>query len=400
MRSLRLSLVVSAAAAALLACTLPGIEFATSVLPSTAAPLGQTDSVSPTPSVAISAPVAPLLAPEDLTLLYDQVNPGVVAILIYAPASQGGPLIPVAQGSGFVVDRAGHIVTNQHVIADASRIEVDFPSGLKVWADLVGEDLDSDLAVLKVEVSPDRLVPLPLGDSEQVRVGEFVVAIGNPFGLTGTMTVGVVSAVGRTVPSLHGAPGGGLFSSADIIQTDAAINPGNSGGPLVNLRGEVIGVNRAIQTETVNLAGDPVNSGVGFAVPSDIVAKIVPALIEDGSYDYPYLGISSLGEQGMTLQTLEALGLSPDQGGAYVTCAVPGGPADQAGVIGAGSCNPSAEVSAGGDLIIAIDGRPIRIFSELLSYLISHTEVGQQVTLTILREGEEIEVPVTIGARP
>ncbi|MGH2605338.1 MAG: S1C family serine protease, partial [Anaerolineales bacterium] len=265
MRSLRLPLAVTAAASALLACTLPGIEFATSVLPSPAAPLGQTDARSPT----ASAPVAPLLAPEDLTLLYDQVNPGVVSILIYAPASQDGRLIPVAQGSGFVIDREGHIVTNQHVIADASRIEVDFPSGLKTWAELVGEDLDSDLAVLAVEVSPDRLTPLPLGDSEQVRVGEFVVAIGNPFGLTGTMTVGVVSAVGRTVPSLHGAPGGGLFSSADIIQTDAAINPGNSGGPLVNLRGQVIGVNRAIQTETTTPAGDPVNSGVGFAVPSD-----------------------------------------------------------------------------------------------------------------------------------
>ncbi|MGH2625537.1 MAG: S1C family serine protease, partial [Anaerolineales bacterium] len=357
-------------------------------------------SAMATPPADVSAPLAPLLAPEDLTILYERVNPGVVAILIYAPATRGGDLIPMAQGSGFVVDDEGHIVTNQHVIADSSRIEVDFSSGLKAWAELVGEDLDSDLAVLKVEVSPAELVPLPLGDSEQVRVGDFVVAIGNPFGLAGTMTVGVVSALGRTVPSLHGAPGGGLFSSADIIQTDAAINPGNSGGPLVNLRGEVIGVNRAIQTDSVTLSGDPVNSGVGFAVPSDIVARIVPALIEDGKYDYPYLGISSLGEQGMTLQTLEALGLSPDQGGAYVTCTVPGGPADRAGVIGAGSCGPGSEISAGGDLIIGIDGRPVRIFSELLSYLISHTEVGQQVTLTVLRDGEEIEIAVTIGARP
>ncbi|MEX0788982.1 MAG: trypsin-like peptidase domain-containing protein, partial [Anaerolineales bacterium] len=302
--------------------------------------------------------------------------------------------------SGFVIDNQGHIVTNQHVIADADRIEVDFPDGLKAWAELVGQDLDSDLAVIRVDVPPGTLAPLPLADSENVRVGEFVVAIGNPFGLAGTMTVGVVSAVGRTVESLHAAPGGGLFSSADIIQTDAAINPGNSGGPLLNLRGEVIGVNRAIQTETVSASGTPLNSGVGFAVPSNIVRKIVPALIEDGKYDYPYLGISSLGDQGMDLQTLETLGLAPDQGGAYITCVVPGSPADEAGLAGAGSCSAAGEIRTGGDLITAIDGRPVRVFSDLLSYLISHTEVGQRVSLTVMRDGQEIEVSLTIGARP
>jgi 2-alkenal reductase len=260
--------------------------------------------------------------------------------------------------------------------------------------------LDSDLAVLKVDVPSGQLSPLSLGDSEAAEVGEFVVAIGNPFGLAGSMTVGVISALGRTVESLHAAPGGGLFSSADIIQTDAAINPGNSGGPLINLRGEVIGVNRAIASQSMSALGNPVNSGVGFAIPSNIVRKIVPALIEDGKYDYPYLGISSLGEQGMTLQTLEALGLAPNQGGAYITCVVPGGPAEAAGLVGAGSCGPGSEVAAGGDLIIAIDGRPVRVFSDLLSYLIGHTEVGQSVTVTVLRDGQEIEIPVTISGRP
>jgi len=395
MRTHRMLLVAAALAASLLACTLPFGWVPTSILPAPAATQGQPGSLTSVQTL----PQAPLLAPEDLTSLYSSANPGVVAILVYARSPQG-LLAPFAQGSGFVIDNQGHIVTNQHVIADADKIEVDFPGGLKAWAELVGQDLDSDLAVIRVDVPADSLAPLPLGDSEHVQVGEFVVAIGNPFGLAGTMTVGVVSAVGRTVESLHSAPGGGLFSSADIIQTDAAINPGNSGGPLLNLRGEVIGVNRAIQTDTVSAAGTPLNSGVGFAVPSNIVRKIVPALIEDGKYDYPYLGISSLGDQGMDLQTLEALGLAPDQGGAYITCVVAGSPAAQAGLVGAGPCSATGEIRTGGDLITAIDGRPVRVFSDLLSYLISHTEVGQQVTLTVLRDGQVIEVSLTIGARP
>jgi 2-alkenal reductase len=389
-------LVAAAVAASLLACTLPSSWVPTSILPGPVATQNQPGSLTSVQTL----PQAPLLAPEDLTSLYSSANPGVVAILIYARSPQGGVLTPFAQGSGFVIDNQGHIVTNQHVIADADKIEVDFPSGLKAWAELIGQDLDSDLAVIRVDVPAEALAPLPLGDSEQVQVGEFVVAIGNPFGLAGTMTVGVVSAVGRTVESLHSAPGGGLFSSADIIQTDAAINPGNSGGPLLNLRGEVIGVNRAIQTETVSASGTPLNSGVGFAVPSNIVGKIVPALIENGNYDYPYLGISSLGDQGMDLQTLETLGLAPDQGGAYITCVVPGSPAAQAGLVGAAPCSATGEIRTGGDLITAIDGRPVRVFSDLLSYLISHTEVGQQVSLTVMREGQEIEVSLKIGARP
>jgi 2-alkenal reductase len=323
-----------------------------------------------------------------------------VSILTYAEIPGTNGIHPAAQGSGFVLDAQGHIVTNQHVVEGAQRIEVAFPSGLKAWAELVGQDPDSDLAVIRVDVSPGYLAPLPLGDSENVRVGEFVVAIGNPFGLSGTMTVGVISAVGRTLESLHAAPTGGLFSSADILQTDAAINPGNSGGPLVNLRGQVIGVNRAIASSTRDGNGTPISSGVGFAVPSNIVAKIAPALIEDGSYEYPYLGISSLGESGMTLQTLELLDLPPDQGGAYVTCVVPGGPAATAGVRGAGSCTDESSLGPGGDLVVAIDGQPLLDFSDLLSYLISETAVGQEITLTVLRDGEQIEIPVTIGARP
>jgi 2-alkenal reductase len=290
-------------------------------------------------------------------------------------------------------------VTNQHVVAGAEEIEVDFSSGLKAWANLIAVDPDSDLALLKVDVPADSLAPLPLGDSDLVSVGDRVVAIGNPFGLSGTMTSGIVSALGRTLDSEHAAPGGQPFSAGDIIQTDAAINPGNSGGPLLNLQGEVIGVNRAIRTESFTVSGDAANSGVGFAVPVNIVRRVVPALIADGSYTYPYLGVSSLDQQQLNLKVLEVLGLPGDSSGAYVTCVTPGGPADRAGVRGAGTCD-SANLVPGGDLITAVDGVRVRHFGDLLSYLLEHTAVGQQVVLTIRRGSQELSVPVTLGPRP
>jgi S1-C subfamily serine protease len=307
--------------------------------------------------------------------------------------------LPTGQGSGFVIDLDGHIVTNQHVIDGADEIEVNFPSGLKAWAALVGSDTDSDLAVLKVDVPEDDLMPLPLGDSDQVRVGDFVVAIGNPFGLSGTMTIGIVSALERTLASQHAAPGGGVFTSGDIIQTDAAINPGNSGGPLINLRGEVIGVNQAIRTETYSVEGDTVNSGVGFAIPVNTVEQVVFSIIENGSYEYPYLGIAMLNEGLWNLKMLAALGLPPDAAGVYVNYVTSGSPADQAGLRG-GDRQIDVDVFAGGDLIIALDGHPMRRNGDLLSYLINHIQVDQVVTLTILRNGEEQDISLTIGARP
>jgi 2-alkenal reductase len=304
----------------------------------------------------------------------------------------------LGQGSGFVIDDLGHIVTNQHVVQDANEIEVDFPSGMKAWATLIGTDPDSDLAVIKIEVSASILVPLPLGDSDSVQVGELVIAIGNPFGLSGTLTVGVVSALGRTLASERAAPGGGTFSAADLIQTDAAINPGNSGGPLLNMFGEVIGVNRAIRTESFTLSGDAASSGVGFAIPSNIVRRVVPVLIAEGEYNYPYLGLSSLSE--LNLSVLEVLGYPPDTTGAYVTCVTADGPADLGGLIGAASCDSLEGLLAGGDLIIAIDAQIVREFNDLISYLVNHTEVGQQVILTVIRDGAEIDLEVTLAARP
>ncbi len=362
---------------------------ATTPPPLTAAPLATS---APQTQPAVSP------APGSLSALYQQVNDGVVSILIF-PAGGASDSLPIAQGSGFVIDADGHIVTNQHVVSDGGDIEVDFPSGEKAYATLVGTDLDSDLAVLKVDVPASTLTPLRLGDSNNVLVGDTVIAIGNPFGLSGTMTVGVVSAVGRTLESEHAAPGGTPFTAGDIIQTDAAINPGNSGGPLIDQQGDVIGVNRAIRTDSTNAAGSPLNSGIGFAVPINIVRRVVPVLIQTGHYDYPYVGIQSLDDQLWTLKTLNALGLPSDATGAYVTCVTPGGPADQAGVQGAGDCQQTG-LTRGGDLITAIDGHQVRQFSDLLSYLINQTSPGDKVTLTVLRNGQTKDIQVTLQPRP
>lgn len=325
-----------------------------------------------------------------LTRLYEQVNPGVVSIRVLTQA--GGGL-----GSGFVFDKAGHVVTNFHVVEGAQDLEVNFSSGLKVRGKVIGTDIDSDLAVIKIDLPGDELLPLKLGNSDQIKVGQTVIAIGNPFGLSSTMTTGIVSARGRTLDSMRETADGRPFSAGGIIQTDAAINPGNSGGPLINLKGEVIGMNRAIRTTNMTLGGEPTNSGIGFAIPVNIIARVVPVLIEVGSYDYPYLGISSHEE--VSLLEQEALGL-PQSLGAYVDEVVVGGPADQAGVIGGSSPTQIPGLLAGGDLIIAVDGRPIRVFGELLSYLMENKSPGDLLVLTIIRDNQQKEVTVTLGKRP
>jgi S1-C subfamily serine protease len=296
-----------------------------------------------------------------------------------------------ALGSGFVYDNQGHIVTNEHVIENAGNIEVDFASGLKVHATVLGSDPAADLAVLEVQAPADQLVPLPLADSDQVQVGQRVIAIGNPFGLAGTMTLGIVSGLGRSLDTSATAPGGGTFSAPDIIQTDAAINPGNSGGPLLNDAGQVIGVNKAIESTS------GVNSGVSFAVASNTVKQIVPELIKSGKFIYPYLGLTGLQE--ITLFTEEQLKL-PQSSGVYVTSVTPGGPSDKAGVHGDSASASATQLNGDGDLIIAIDGHPVDIFSDILSYIINHARPGQVVTLTLLRGGNKMDVKVTLGARP
>lgn len=344
-----------------------------------------------TTSPYVIPPVADLVSLEDaLVEIYEAVNPGVVAIRVLT--EEGG-----SQGSGFVIDMDGHIVTNYHVVEDLTDLEVAFPSGFKIRGEVLGTDLDSDLAVIKVDAPVEELHPLILSDSEQVRVGQTVIAIGNPFGFMGTMTMGIVSGLGRTMQSLHEAPGGGIFSTGDVIQTDAAINPGNSGGPLLNLSGEVIGVNRAIFTTNFSAVGEPMNSGVGFAISINIVKRVTPSLIATGKYDYPYVGIRSIDD--LTLLQQEALGL-PRSTGVYVSIVTSGSPADKAGLLGGSRPTDFPFLQAGGDLIIAIDGRGVLTFSDFIGYLFNNTVPGDTVILTLLRGDREIEVELTLDKRP
>lgn len=331
---------------------------------------------NPNPPIQVSSD---LLSQQDaLVSIYQSVSPGVVSIDV--ATAQGA-----AQGSGFVYDAEGHIVTNYHVVEGASYIEVSFTSGYKAVADVVGVDTDSDLAVLDVDAPANELHPVSLGDSDALQVGQYVVAIGNPFGLNGSMSIGIVSSVGRTLSSMNEAPNSNqFFSAGDIIQTDAAINPGNSGGPLLNLHGEVVGVNRAIRSFNFNDSGDTLNSGIGFAVSVNIVKRVVPSLIATGSYDYPYLGVSSISN--MTLAQARELGLQSTNG-AYVSDVAASGPAAQAGL-------------QEGDMIVAIDGRQIHSFDELLSYLFTHESPGDTILLDILRDSEQIQIDLVLGARP
>jgi 2-alkenal reductase len=292
-----------------------------------------------------------------------------------------------------VIDEEGRVVTNNHVVENADALQVTFADGSVTGdVDILGLDPYSDLAVIQVNVAPDRLVPLELGDSDALQVGQQVIAIGNPFGLQGTMTVGVVSAVGRTLNSQ--ILEGGSFSNPDVIQTDAAINPGNSGGPLLDSRGRVVGVNTAIRSNT------GANAGIGFAVPVNTVKRIVPGLIEEGAYEYPYLGITS--NRFFTLAELAAQLDLPVEQGVLIAEVQPRTGAAEAGLQGG---DREVEVMGqpvvvGGDIIIAIDGEELRTFDDLVAFLVSDTEIGQTVLLTIVRDGREIEVPVTLGERP
>ncbi|MHB8191670.1 MAG: S1C family serine protease [Bellilinea sp.] len=372
---------------------LPGLSSNESAAPTPVEKTESSNVITPPVPTAVSLEPLPSIDLEErdalLTGLYDRVSPGVVSILV-TTANGGGV------GSGFVYD-IGYVVTNYHVVEGQTALEIDFPSGYKARGTVVGSDLDSDLAVIEVDAPDEVFVPLKMGDSDSMTVGQTVVAIGNPFRLSGTMTVGIVSAKGRTLESLRQAETGNFFTAGDIIQTDASINPGNSGGPLLNLNGEVIGVNRAIRTTGTTSTGDPVNSGIGFAISSNIVKRVVPVLIEKGSYDYPYLGITS--REDLTLDMIEELGLAR-QTGAYVISVVPGSPADKAGLIGGSTETIVSGLPAGGDLIISVDDRPVNTFSAMLSYLIANKGPGDDIILKILRGTEEMEVTLTLGKRP
>ncbi len=323
---------------------------------------------------------AAMAAEQELELslisLYQKTNPAVVYIIVP----------PLGSGSGFVYGEDGTIVTNNHVVDGGTSYEVVFAGGERRSAELIGQDVDSDLAVIQVKDLPEETKPLPLASPDEIQVGQFVVAIGNPFGEQGSMSLGIVSGLDRSLSSRRGSGTGGSYSLPSVIQTDAPINPGNSGGPLLNLDGEVVGVNSAIATNTGT------NSGVGFSIPVAAVARIVPSLIEDGVVDYPYIGAAfddelSLGDQ-------EIYDISRSQG-AYVLSVTAGSPADEAGLIAANSNN-----GRGGDLVIAIDGNAINNFSDLNSYLVFETIVSQTIEITVLRAGEQITLSLTLGSRP
>ena len=330
----------------------------------------------------------PATEQEGLVALYESVSPGTVAII----TDQG-------QGSGFVYDGQGNVVTNYHVIEGATSVEVRFTSGFMAYGTIVGTDLDSDLAIVKVDAPAEELHPLPLGDSETLKVGQTVVAIGNPFGLNSTMTVGIISALGRTLDSAHETTDGNFFTAGDIIQTDAAINPGNSGGPLFNINGEVVGINRAIRTTNFTEGGQPINSGIGFAVSINMVKRVAPVLIATGEYSYPFLGISSLPSENMTLPVVDALGLK-SYTGAYVTDVAAGGPAEKAGIVPGSTPTSINNLFSGGDLIVGIDGREVRTFDEMLAYLITNKGPGDSVVLQVLRGSEKVDVTILLDKRP
>jgi S1-C subfamily serine protease len=303
-------------------------------------------------------------------------------------------------GSGFVYDKSGHIITNYHVIAGSgdNDISITLIDGTTYRARVVGADQYSDLAVLHVEDVPaDKLMPLPLGNSSELLVGERVVAIGNPFGLSGSMTEGIISGLNRLIPVYPGpgpisGAGAPAFSIPDVIQTDAAINPGNSGGPLLDIQGEVVGINSAIFSTTGGFAG------IGFAIPSNTIAKIAPVLIQTGLFQHPWLGVSGIN---MTPEIAEAIGLGEPRGFLVIDTA-PGGPADSAGVQGGDTPMQlgGREIELGGDVILAIDDKDVRKIDDVLGYLQQATEVGETVRLTVWRDGQIIEIDATLGARP
>jgi len=298
--------------------------------------------------------------------IYDASQPGVVEITAGSGPSQ-------AQGSGFVYDDEGHVVTNQHVVEGASDITVRFSNGSTFPASLVGTDPSTDIAVVKVDAPASVLHALELGDSSDVAVGDPVVAMGSPFGLEGTVTSGIVSALHRQMTAPNN------FTITDSIQTDAAINHGNSGGPLLNMQGQVIGVNAQIESESGG------NDGVGFAIPSNTVRSIVSQLIETGEVDHAYLGITMV--------------TAPE--GVAVTEVRADTPADDADIRAATGTRTvdGQQVPTGGDVIVAFDGNPVTSSAELQS-AVDAKKPGDEVSVTVLRGGERRTITVTLGTRP
>ena len=328
----------------------------------------------------------PILTNKDLSLteIFERSEAGVVRVNVIKSEQIAG-LNGV--GSGFVFDQSGHVITNHHVIDNSEKIVVTFLDGSSYNANIVGSDPFTDIAVIKVDAEPYLLHPLPVGDSSNLKVGMQVVAIGNPFGLSGSMTAGIVSQLGRLLPSQDTG-----FSIPDVIQTDAAINPGNSGGPLLNIKGEVVGINTAIQSAIGEF------TGIGFAIPSKTVSKIAPQLIEEGEYHHPWVGISG---RDIDPDLAKILNLKDAKGFLIVTV-VEKSPADKAGLLGSSKTKEIDGVTyqVGGDVILSVDGKPVRKIDDILIHLQREKSVGDEMVLEILRDGRITNFVILLEERP
>ena len=312
--------------------------------------------------------------------IFEKSEESVVQVNVLRGGSDGG------MGSGFVYSEEGYIITNQHVVKDAKKVTVTFLDGEAYIGDVIGTDPDLDIAVVKVSPSNTYLQPITIGDSSKLKVGEKIAAIGNPFGLSGSMTSGIVSQIGRLLPQESG------YSIPDVIQTDAAINPGNSGGPLINMKGEVVGINTAIQSITGEF------SGIGFAVPSNTVKKIVPVLIEDGEFKHPWMGISGT-DVDPELADFRELKSSK---GFLIISVIEGSPAEQAGLIGVTETKEidGRELAVDGDIVLSIDGKTVRKISDILIHLQREKSIGDEMVLSVNRNGEILELTMVLEERP
>ncbi|MGV7225670.1 MAG: S1C family serine protease [Nitrosopumilus sp.] len=335
-------------------------------------------------SASIVGETTPLFSKSlSLIEIFEKSEPGVVRVNVQRGESED---VSGGVGSGFVFDKKGHIITNAHVVKNANKVIVTFLDGRSYNADVIGSDEYTDIAVIKVNADLVLLNPLSIGDSSNLKVGEGIAAIGNPFGLSGSMTSGIVSQLGRLLPSGSG------YQIPDVIQTDAAINPGNSGGPLLNMRGEIVGINTAIQSATGEF------TGVGFAIPSQTVAKIVPTLILDGEYKHPWIGIAG---RDIDPDMANVLNLK-DAVGFLVITVVEDSPAFDAGLIGSDKTIEVEGVSypMGGDIILAVDGKEVRKIDDILIHLQRAKSVGDEMVLEVLRDGRTTNVTITLDERP
>ena len=304
-----------------------------------------------------------------------------------------GQDVVFGSGTGFVWDTEGHVVTNNHVIEGASKVTVTYSDGIVRDAEVIGADPDSDLAVLLVKDFKTDVAPVVMGDSTSIQPGDLVAAIGNPLGQNGTMTAGIVSALHRSFTVDNGDQNG-HYTIPDMIQTDASINPGNSGGVLINLDGEVIGVVNSFSSYSYSSAG------IGYAIPGNLAKRVVPAMIENGYYEHPWIGMSGIA---LTPMINEVLGLEHDQRGAYIQSVTEGSPAEAAGVKGGDheeEIAPNSKISVGGDIVTKINDRDVLAMDDVIAYLSSNTSVGDTITLHVIRDGEEMDIDLTLAARP